>query len=100
MKLLSVIAVVGAVLVAGGIGYFVGCKDVAAMPRQITTKPLQLQTSPEARGQLPQGTSLYEYRALGETTIYCAFISLKERNVLTPVKSGDRIVAPVSAYDE
>lgn len=87
-------------LVSAAGGFLIGHDDPARLQRFETTKPLSLQTSPQALGRLPQGAILYQYQTFGETTQYVVFVSLKERDILRPIDSRERIVAPVSAYAE
>jgi len=65
------------------------------------TEPMELQKSPEHLGELPAGTTLYEYRMLPETGIYIVFVTTQQRDALKeyePTEGKQNEVDPLSGY--
>ncbi|HAS6247698.1 TPA: hypothetical protein I7203_15225 [Vibrio vulnificus] len=92
-------------LVLCGIAFIAGSKwkqeTLGNLPSYKLKEDIKLQESPDAIGGLPAGSTIYEYRSMGETTTYIAFFNLKNQMIIEPVKHEKaNTVAPLDGYVE
>ncbi|WP_153912779.1 hypothetical protein [Shewanella sp. TC10] len=65
------------------------------------TKPLTLQSSPDAIGELPKGTILYPYSSTGSIETFVIFVNSKNLDLLKLHTFEQRLtVVPIDGYSE
>ncbi|MBQ4878738.1 hypothetical protein [Pseudoalteromonas luteoviolacea] len=90
-------------LVLCGIAFVAGSRwkqeTLGNLPTYKLKEGIKLQESPDAIGELPAGSTIYEYRSLGETRTYIAFFNLKNQMVIEPIKHEKvSTVDPLDGY--
>ena len=93
------------VLFVGVIGFFTGVVFEEFRFPDLHTyqlkKEISIQHSPENIGTLPEGTTIYEYRAMGETTTYLVFFNLENPQVFESIEFEHKYtINPLSGYLE
>ncbi len=86
-----------------GISFLAGSwwkqENLAVLPAFTLQDSIALQESPDAIGALPAGTTIYEYRAMGETITYIVFFNLENRMIIkSVVHEKMNTVAPLYGY--
>ncbi|GIB35110.1 hypothetical protein VCSRO91_3662 [Vibrio cholerae] len=65
------------------------------------TKPLTLQSSPDAIGELPKGTILYPYSSTGSIETFVVFVNTKNLDLMQIHNFEQKLtVTPIDGYSE
>lgn len=88
-----------------GVAFWSGTKwiqlTLGTLPSYELTQAVTLQQSPSEIGSLPTGTTVYEFRASGETTTYILFFNLKNQMMIEPIHHEHwNTIAPLDGYVE
>ncbi|MFS1526297.1 hypothetical protein ACL7TT_19730 [Microbulbifer sp. 2304DJ12-6] len=92
-------------LLLAGVAFYAGAKVkercLLQLPMYKLKENVKLQLDPDNIGELPAGSTIYEFDEKGETTTYIVVFNLKNRMILEPFKSEKKnLVDPLDAYIE
>jgi hypothetical protein len=93
---LSILSVAAVIFIAG---WYAREYELLNGPRYALTQPLKLSAGLNSSGELPAGTVLYRYRALGEIDAFVVFVNTKRLDALHIQPSGKAFLrSPIEAY--
>lgn len=90
-------------IVLTGLGFLLGTKwkqeNIASKSTYHLTSDINVQVSPDDIGTLPKGTTLYEFKSMGETTTYVVFVNIENQTILRPFQHEHKnTVDPLDGY--
>lgn len=103
-KMIGKVILVLAVISFGVVSFFAGMqwkqKNLGTLEKFKLGNSIEVQLTPNSKGSIPAGTTLYKYAILPETRTFLMFVNIKNESLLVPHDQEGKynLVSPLDGY--